>query len=416
MGSVGSSLFLADCVKFKGDLGDVLSDFAPCYGPGLRSKRMEEMMQELFRLQDLNQNGDNEADRPAPLRGARRRTHAVLRMDGDSPECSTLKAYADRHGYAFTLARPEAEPKSWSQRPAESWYRFLDQIFKDRPLNLRTGGIFQWDVRKSGLVSDKVFFIQVNGHGEDLLKAWRLSSSVDEAMRFEAAEQGTLTELLFPGKVVTRSQKALKLFEAVVPWVEEERFDCLTGARFKERLSALNGAVQRWRVPRWRPEAEPHRGQVLMAQKVEVKATTAAPRISLPVLQLPEVKEENLELDHQEIQEELGEPCFTAQAELLKLNEKIAILHGADVAAAQRRFSQIFRSELDPEGRPITFSRFRRYMFRMLDSMDPDEPTQAMIMDQFIAEADLAIATFPKSLKVNAGFMRVQPPVGFDKL
>ncbi|CAK9105263.1 unnamed protein product [Durusdinium trenchii] len=175
------------------------------------------------------------------------------------------KAYADRHGYAFTLARPEAEPKSWSQRPAESWYRvpwvlerlqaaqarketcgwllymdssafiqdhqvplskFLDQIFKDRPLNLRTGGIFQWDVRKSGLVSDKVFFIQVNGHGEDLLKAWRLSSSVDEAMRFEAAEQGTLTELLFPGKVVTRSQKALKLFEAVVPWVEEERFDC----------------------------------------------------------------------------------------------------------------------------------------------------------------------------------------------
>ncbi|CAK8988313.1 unnamed protein product [Durusdinium trenchii] len=155
MGSVGSSLFLADCVKFKGDLGDVLSDFAPCYGPGLRSKRMEEMMQELFRLQDLNQNG------------------------------------------------------------------------------------------------------------------------------------------------------------------------------------------------------------------------------------------------------------MLEEAELLKLNEKIAILHGADVAAAQRRFSQIFRSELDPEGRPITFSRFRRYMFRMLDSMDPDEPTQAMIMDQFIAEADLAIATFPKSLKVNAGFMRV---------
>lgn len=36
MGSVGSSLFLADCVKFKGDLGDVLSDFAPCYGPGDR--------------------------------------------------------------------------------------------------------------------------------------------------------------------------------------------------------------------------------------------------------------------------------------------------------------------------------------------------------------------------------------------
>ncbi|CAJ1366376.1 unnamed protein product [Effrenium voratum] len=96
------------------------------------------------------------------------------------------------------------------------------------------------------------------------------------------------------------------------------------------------------------------------------------------------------------------------EAELLKLNEKIAILHGgsdAECSSVRRRYSQIFRSELNAEG-PVTFTRFRRYMYRTLDALDPDEPTQAMILDQFIAEADLALATFPGSLKVNPGFMK----------
>eukprot|EP00931_Biecheleriopsis_adriatica_P073732 TRINITY_DN47967_c0_g1_i1.p1 TRINITY_DN47967_c0_g1~~TRINITY_DN47967_c0_g1_i1.p1 ORF type:complete len:237 (+),score=44.70 TRINITY_DN47967_c0_g1_i1:28-711(+) len=100
------------------------------------------------------------------------------------------------------------------------------------------------------------------------------------------------------------------------------------------------------------------------------------------------------------------------EVELVKLNEKIAILHcgaDADRALVRNRFSTIFRAELDPEGQPVPYSRFRRYMFRMLDAVDPDEPTQAMIMDQFIAEADLAIASFPKSLKARPGFLGALP-------
>uniref|UniRef100_A0A7S0A930 EF-hand domain-containing protein n=1 Tax=Pyrodinium bahamense TaxID=73915 RepID=A0A7S0A930_9DINO len=103
------------------------------------------------------------------------------------------------------------------------------------------------------------------------------------------------------------------------------------------------------------------------------------------------------------------------EVELVKLNEKIAILHrgvDADRESVRNRYRTIFRAELDPEGEPVPYVTFRKYMFRMLDSLDPDEPTQAMIMDQFIAEADLALAAFPGSLKVRPGTLAALPAKG----
>mmetsp|Transcript_61127 Transcript_61127/g.137981 ORF Transcript_61127/g.137981 Transcript_61127/m.137981 type:complete len:180 (+) Transcript_61127:62-601(+) len=100
------------------------------------------------------------------------------------------------------------------------------------------------------------------------------------------------------------------------------------------------------------------------------------------------------------------------EVELVKLNEKISILHqgvDADTEAVRQRYSGIFRAEFDADGRPVPYSTFRKYMFRMLDSLDPDEPTQAMIMDQFIAEADLALAHFPGSLKIRPGILAALP-------
>mmetsp|Transcript_55686 Transcript_55686/g.121866 ORF Transcript_55686/g.121866 Transcript_55686/m.121866 type:complete len:262 (+) Transcript_55686:292-1077(+) len=209
--------------------------------------------------------------------------------------------------------------------------RYLDDLFKDQPMNLRTGGIFQWDARRSGMVSDKIFFIQANGHGEELMNAWRSSSSEDEAMSFEAAEQGTLTELLFPGKVATRSAKAMKLFQvshakihgseqlrgkatvlfsagtegqcwgdfiqdtSLAPEavkkkrsLEQLRRIGLVGARFNERLPALSAAMRGWKVPTWTAGMAGH--QALISQKVKVQ-----------------VKEENLEAEEKEILAELGE-------------------------------------------------------------------------------------------------------------
>ncbi|CAK0865238.1 unnamed protein product, partial [Prorocentrum cordatum] len=92
------------------------------------------------------------------------------------------------------------------------------------------------------------------------------------------------------------------------------------------------------------------------------------------------------------------------EVELVKLNEKIAILHqgrDADRELVRERYRGIFRAELDARGEPVQYWRFREYMFRMLDRLDPDEPTQAMILDQFIWGADLALSAFPGSLKAG---------------
>ncbi|CAL1153647.1 unnamed protein product [Cladocopium goreaui] len=231
------------------------------------------------------------------------------------------KAYADKWGYRFTLAKPEA---MLSRTLAVQKRRLRLDALHGFHLEVVQGGIFQWDARRSGMVSDKIFFIQANGHGEELMNAWRSSSSEDEAMSFEAAEQGTLTELLFPGKAMKLFQvshakihgseqlrgKATVLFSAGTEgqcWgdfiqdtslapeavkkkrsLEQLRRIGLVGARFNERLPALSAAMRGWKVPTWTAGMAGH--QALISQKVKVQ-----------------VKKENLEAEEKEILAELGE-------------------------------------------------------------------------------------------------------------
>lgn len=100
------------------------------------------------------------------------------------------------------------------------------------------------------------------------------------------------------------------------------------------------------------------------------------------------------------------------EVELVKLNEKIAILHcgyDTDRAAVRERYSTIFRDRMNPQGQAATYSTFRGYMYEILDGLDPDEPTQTMILQQLIAEADLALAAFPASLKIRCGTLASLP-------
>jgi len=79
--------------------------------------------------------------------------------------------------------------------------------------------------------------------------------------------------------------------------------------------------------------------------------------------------------------------------DLVKLNEKIAVLHrgkDADLTAVDRRYRALFRSRLNIDGDPVPYSTFREYMVNLLDSLDPDERTQELIVEQFCAEAFLA--------------------------
>jgi hypothetical protein len=84
--------------------------------------------------------------------------------------------------------------------------------------------------------------------------------------------------------------------------------------------------------------------------------------------------------------------------ELIKLNEKIAMLHygrHTDRQAVKNKFRDVFRSQLNEKGEPATYDAFRVYMFEVLEQADPgDTIAQEMILEQFIAEAMQGRAAF----------------------
>jgi len=81
------------------------------------------------------------------------------------------------------------------------------------------------------------------------------------------------------------------------------------------------------------------------------------------------------------------------EAELVELNEAVAEVHDSrdsDSDGVRRKYSNLFREKFDPEGRPVPYSAFRRYMLEMLDEIDRNEEAQEMMVEQFLAEARLA--------------------------
>jgi len=83
--------------------------------------------------------------------------------------------------------------------------------------------------------------------------------------------------------------------------------------------------------------------------------------------------------------------------ELVQLNTKIKLLHHgkhADRQAVKDEFRALFRQHLDPDGKPVCYQVFRRYMFRVLDGLDRQLAAQEMIMEHFLEEAKSAHAVF----------------------
>jgi len=82
------------------------------------------------------------------------------------------------------------------------------------------------------------------------------------------------------------------------------------------------------------------------------------------------------------------------ELELVKLNQKIAMLHfGKDSKEARKdviedKFVKLFREKLDIRGEAIVYPLFREHILERLDSVDPDPRAQIMIVDQWIAEAE----------------------------
>lgn len=86
------------------------------------------------------------------------------------------------------------------------------------------------------------------------------------------------------------------------------------------------------------------------------------------------------------------------EEELIKMNEKVSLLHygkeKTDKNAIREKFRGVFREQLDPQGRPVPFSVFRNYMQGLLLGVDADPEAQVMMVEQFIAEAETARQAF----------------------
>lgn len=77
------------------------------------------------------------------------------------------------------------------------------------------------------------------------------------------------------------------------------------------------------------------------------------------------------------------------EQELVKLNEKIAMLHlgsDTDKKPVREKYAALFR-ELDPFGEPVVYPIYREYMLRYVETIDPDPRAQVMILEQFVEEA-----------------------------
>merc|ERR1719329_574608 len=106
------------------------------------------------------------------------------------------------------------------------------------------------------------------------------------------------------------------------------------------------------------------------------------------------------------------------EMELIKLNQKIAMLHygveskEADADAVAEKYSKLFRENIasDSRGEPIVYPIFREYILKQLDNVDPDPRAQVMIVDQWIAEAESGREAFKyTSMQSESDFPFIPP-------
>merc|ERR1719195_165768 len=116
----------------------------------------------------------------------------------------------------------------------------------------------------------------------------------------------------------------------------------------------------------------------------------------------PHMDARSVQIFEQMIQElfrlhDLNSNGFLEEDELVQLNTKVAMLHhgkDVDLSAVKAKYRTLFREKLDPGGRPVPYSIFRRYVIEVLDGLDPDPRAQEMVLEQFAAEARSARAVF----------------------
>lgn len=86
---------------------------------------------------------------------------------------------------------------------------------------------------------------------------------------------------------------------------------------------------------------------------------------------------------------------FLSEGELVRINEAISEIHTgsydkAESSELRAKYEQLFRDQLDPEGRPVPYGKFRDYIIRLVEQYDKHSEAQVMIVEQWVAEAHTA--------------------------
>merc|ERR1712007_25267 len=106
------------------------------------------------------------------------------------------------------------------------------------------------------------------------------------------------------------------------------------------------------------------------------------------------------------------------ERELVKLNEKIAMLHygkDVDLEAVRKRYGKVFRERLDSSGDPVPYSTYRSYMYKLLNELDPEIQAQEMIMERFIAEAQTGRQCFNDEAYATSSDSEFRPCISFSE-
>merc|ERR1719401_771747 len=84
-----------------------------------------------------------------------------------------------------------------------------------------------------------------------------------------------------------------------------------------------------------------------------------------------------------------------SEGELIRINEAIYEIHNGSPGddkncELKAKYQQLFRDQLDAEGKSVPFERFREYILRLVQQYDKHAEAQAMIVEQWVAEAHTA--------------------------
>mmetsp|Transcript_22074 Transcript_22074/g.41603 ORF Transcript_22074/g.41603 Transcript_22074/m.41603 type:complete len:257 (+) Transcript_22074:74-844(+) len=115
---------------------------------------------------------------------------------------------------------------------------------------------------------------------------------------------------------------------------------------------------------------------------------------------------------------DLNKNGLLEELELIQLNKKIVMLHlgkDFDKDAVKAKYQDIFRRNFNVHGEPVNFVVFRNYMHKVLNGIDSDVAAQEMMLEQWLAEAQVARVLFHQPSVTSVSDLPFLSSISFNK-